>query len=60
MWMRDVAGRVAGVTGGASGIGRARFWIHTQPELMPAVRRRCENGVEERDPTPPKPRAPLS
>jgi len=29
-----------------------RFWILTNPEFEPAVRKRCENLLEERDPTP--------
>jgi NAD(P)-dependent dehydrogenase (short-subunit alcohol dehydrogenase family) len=29
-----------------------RFWILTNPEFEPAVRRRCENLLNERDPTP--------
>ena len=33
-----------------SAIRAERFWIRTNPELEPAVRRRCENVLEQRDP----------
>jgi NAD(P)-dependent dehydrogenase (short-subunit alcohol dehydrogenase family) len=36
-----------------SAIRAERFWILTNPEFKPAVRHRCENLLEERDPTPP-------
>ena len=38
-----------------SAIRAERFWILTHPELMPAVRHRCENVLAERDPTAPNP-----
>ena len=34
-----------------SAIREQRFWILPSPELAPAVRHRCENVIEERDPT---------
>ena len=37
-------------------IQRERFWILTHPEWKAAVKHRMENILEERDPTPARPR----